>query len=434
MKINKKRKPAFFIVLALTLLLAYCAFVGLTIPFGIYIFHMRDASDMRFGIDIKGGVDAVYEPVGLDRAPTADEMEAARTIIETRMDQNNILDREVTVDTTNGYIVVRFPWQAGESSFDPEQALSELGETAKLTFQDDAGNIIVEGVHVDKAAPMYNQETGEYFVDLQFDDEGAKLFGDATKEMVGKNIHIYMDETLIQTAVVKMYIPNGDASIDGMADAEEAKALSDKINAGALPFSMTTKNNSIITPTLGSEALNIMVEAGIVALIIICILLIIYYRMAGVVAVIALLIQISGQILILSYAQVTVTLTGIAGIILSIGMGVDANVIVSERINEEIKSGKAVRVAIESGFKGAWSSVFDGNVTVLIVAIVMMCLGSGSLLSFAYTLVIGIAFNFIAGVGASRMMLRSLCSYNAINSKPGLFTCWSRRVTYEQQK
>jgi protein-export SecD/SecF family membrane protein len=432
MDVKKKRKPAFFIVLAITLLLVYCAFAGLTIPFGIYIFHPRDASDIRFGIDISGGVDAVYEPVGLDRVPSAEELEAARTIIETRMDQNNILDREVTVDNTNGYIIVRFPWQAGESNFDPEQALSELGETAKLTFRDDKGNIIMEGKHVVKSTPMQNQQTGEYYVDLQMDDEGGRIFGDATKEMVGQNINIYMDETKIQTAVVQEYIPNGHASIDKIGDMEQAKDLSDKINAGALPFSMTTKNNSIITPTLGSEALNIMVEAGLIALIVICCLLIIYYRMAGVVAVIALLMQISGQILILSYAQLTVTLTGIAGIILSIGMGVDANVIVSERINEEIKAGKAARVAIESGFKGAWSSVFDGNITVLIVAVVMMCLGSGSLLSFAYTLIIGIAFNFIAGVGASRLMFRSLCSYNALN-KPALFTCWSRRVTYEKE-
>ncbi len=424
----KNKKPVFFIILAFTLLLAYCAFIGLTIPFGIYIFHFPSAADIRFGIDIRGGVDAVYQPVGLDRAPTADELEAARSIIETRLDKNNILDREVTVDTGSGSVIVRFPWKANETNFDPQQALAELGETALLTFRDAQDNVILEGKHVEKSVPVYDQQLGEYVVSLHFDEEGTKTFADATQRLIGQPINIYMDSTLIQSARVLSYIPNGNAQIEGMSGPEEAKALSDKINAGALPFSMATKNNSIITPILGSSALEVMVNAGMVAFCIICILLIYYYRVCGVVASIALLMQIAGQILILSTSQITLTLTGIAGIILSIGMGVDANVIISERISDEIKSGKSTRVAIASGFKGAFSSVFDGNITVLIVSFVLIALGSGSLLSFAYTLVIGIAFNFIAGVTASRMMIRSLSAYNALN-KPALYTCYSRRVT-----
>lgn len=424
----KNRKPVFFVILAVTLLLAFCAFVGLTIPFGIYIFHFPSAQDIRFGIDIRGGVDAVYQPEGLDRAPTAEELEAARTIIETRLDKNNILDREVTTDNNSGSIIVRFPWKAGETNFDPQQALAELGETALLTFRDDAGNVIMEGIHVQRSQPMLDQQLGEYVVSLEFDDEGTKIFGDATKRLLGQPIHIYMDDTLIQSANVKDYILTGRAQIEGMDGPEEAKSLSDKINAGALPFSMSTKNNSIITPILGTSALNVMVQAGILAFCVICVLLIIYYRMCGVVASVALVMQIAGQILILSYAQITLTLTGIAGIILTIGMGVDANIIASERISDEVKAGKSSRVAIASGFKGAFSSVFDGNVTVLIVSVVLIALGSGTLLSFAYTLIIGIAFNFIAGVGASRLMLKSLSSYKSL-SKPSLYTCYSRRVT-----
>jgi protein-export membrane protein SecD len=146
------------------------------------------------------------------------------------------------------------------------------------------------------------------------------------------------------------------------------------------------------------------------------------------VACIALLIQVSGQILALSIPQISLTLTGIAGIILSIGMGVDANVIVSERINEEIKSGKSIPSAIASGFKDAFSSVFDGNITVLIVAVILMIFGSGSLLSFAYSLLTGIFFNFVAGVTASRLMIRSLSEFKALR-KPALFKCRSRRIT-----
>ncbi|MEI6102007.1 MAG: protein translocase subunit SecD, partial [Eubacteriales bacterium] len=427
-KTMKNKKPVFFIILALTILLAYCAFVGLTIPFGIYVFHFPGATDMRFGIDIRGGVDAVYQPAGLDRSPTPGELESARSIIETRLDKSNILDREITVDNTSGSVIVRFPWKANETNIDPQRALAELGETAMLTFRDGQGNVILEGKHVIKSMPMTDQQTGGYSVSLDFDQEGTKIFADATQKLISQPIHIYMDDTLIQTAKVREFIPNGNASIDQIGSMEEAKKLSDKINSGTLPFSMVTRNNSIISPILGGDALAVMVEAGVIAFCIICCLLIFYYRMSGVVASIALLMQVAGQILILSTGQITLTLTGIAGIILSIGMGVDANVIISERISDEIKSGKATRVAVSAGFKNAFSSVFDGNITVLIVSFVLIALGSGSLLSFAYTLVIGIAFNFIAGVTASRLMIRSLISFNAFN-KPALFTCFSRRVT-----
>ncbi|HHY83172.1 MAG TPA: protein translocase subunit SecD [Clostridiales bacterium] len=425
----KKRKIIFFIVFAIALLMTYTALFGLVIPLGPALeFVVPGAPNMRYGIDIRGGVDAAFEPVDLDRKPTKQELDSARSVIETRLDNLNILDREVTIDEQNGYIIVRFPWQATETEFDPETAIAELGETAMLTFQDEDGNVLVDGSHVKEAGVGTNPETGGYVVTLEFDDEGAKLFSEATKRLVGKLINIYMDETLIQSAVVKVHIPNGEAFIDGMKGPEEAKALADKINAGALPFSLTSKNHSTISPTLGSGALETMVWAGVIAFAVICVLLILYYRLPGFVACISLLIQVSGQLLALSIPQITLTLTGIAGVILSIGMGVDANVIISERISEEIKSGKSLGYAISLGFKNAFSSVFDGNITVLIVGVILMYFGSGSLLSFAYTLLTGIFFNFIAGVTASRLMIHSLSQFEFLK-KPKLYTCLSRRVT-----
>jgi protein-export SecD/SecF family membrane protein len=425
----RNKKYVFFVVLAISVIMTYTAVYGLTIPLGRSLeLVVPGAPEMRYGIDIRGGVDAVFEPVELDRKPTRQELESARSIIETRLDNQNILDRDVTIDDQNGYIIVRFPWQSGETEFDPETAIKELGETAMLTFRDDDGNVLVNGANVEEASVGTNPQTGGYVVQLKFDNEGTKLFSEATERLVGKNISIYMDETLIQTAVVKTHIPGGEAYIDGMSGVEEAKALSDKINAGALPFSLTSKNHSTISPTLGSGALETMVLAGGIAFLVICVLLIVYYRLPGFVACISLLIQVSGQILALSIPQITLTLTGIAGVILSIGMGVDANVIISERISEEIKSGKSLGYAISLGFKNAFSSVFDGNITVLIVGVILMALGSGSLLSFAYTLLTGIAFNFIAGVTASRLMIYSLSQFEALR-KPKLYTCLSRRVT-----
>lgn len=425
----KNRKYVFFVILAIAILMTYTAIYGLVIPLGRSLeLAIPGAPDMRYGIDIRGGVDAAFEPVGLDRKPTKQELESARSIIEVRLDNQNILDRDVTIDEQNGYVIVRFPWQSGEKEFDPETAIKELGETAMLTFQDDEGNVLVNGANVESASVGTNPQTGGYVVQLKFDKTGTELFSKATERLVHKNINIYMDKTLIQKAVVKTHIPGGEAYIDGMRNIEEAKALSDKINAGALPFSMTSKNHSTISPTLGSGALETMVVAGVIAFLIICVLLIVYYRLPGVVACISLLIQVSGQILALSIPQITLTLTGIAGVILSIGMGVDANVIVSERISEEIKSGKSLGYAISLGFKDSFSSVFDGNITVLIVGVILLKFGSGSLLSFAYTLLTGIAFNFIAGVTASRLMIYSLSQYDALK-KPKLYTCFTRRVT-----
>ncbi|MDF2544412.1 MAG: protein-export rane protein SecD [Herbinix sp.] len=424
----KSKKPVIFIIIAIALLMAYTAIFGIHIPIGSDSLTILGAPDMRYGIDIRGGVNAAFQPENLDRKPTGDELEAARAIIETRLDQSNILDRDVTIDKDNGYILVSFPWKADEKDFNPQNAMAELGETALLTFQDAEGNVLLEGSHVKKAQVELNQQTNEYAVGLTFDEKGTKEFSDATKKLVGKVINIYMDETLIQTATVREHIPSGKAQIDGMSGYDEAKDISDKINSGALPFAMTTKNHSTISPTLGSGALDIMVQAGIIAFCIICVLLIFYYRLPGFVACIALLIQVMGQILALSVPQMTLTLTGIAGIILSIGMGVDANVIIAERISDEIKSGKSVRSAIKSGFKNAFSSVFDGNITVLIVGVILMLFGSGTLLSFAYSLLTGIFFNFVAGVTASRLMIWSLSEYKGLR-KPGLYTCWSRRIS-----
>lgn len=421
-----KNKPVFFIIVAIALLMVYTAIFGINLGG----FKVLGSPDMRFGIDIRGGVDAVFQPgEDLGRKPTVTELEAARTIIESRLDKQNILDRDVTTDEGNGYVIVRFPWKADETDFNPEQAISELGDTAQLTFVGPDDKVILTGSMVKSSKPGVGQNLNEgYIVSLKFNDEGTKLFGDATTKFVGKNIRIFMDEEMISDARVMQPITNGEAMISGQDSYEEAKLLSDKINSGALPFSMVTKNYSTISPSLGSGALGVMLQAGLIAFIIICILLISYYKLPGVVACFSLMIQISGQILSLSIPQMTLTLTGIAGIILSIGMGVDANVIISERISEEIKAGKSVTSAIAAGFKNAFTSVFDGNITVLIVAFILMTLGSGSLLSFAYSLFTGIVFNFIAGVTASRLMIRSLSSYKFLR-KPKLYTCWSRRVT-----
>lgn len=382
--------------------------------------QIKGAGKMRFGIDIRGGIEAVFEPVGLDRVPTSDELDAARNVIETRLDDKNILEREVTIDKKKGYIIVRFPWKSDEANFDPQAAIEELGETAQLTFRDPEGNIILDGSHVASSSPGFDQQLNEYVVQLAFDEEGGKLFEEATGRLIGQAICIFMDETLISYPTVNQQISGGKCVIEGMAGIEEAKALSEKINAGALPFSMNTTNYSTISPSLGNGALHIMVVAGLVAFGLVCIFMIGYYRLPGFISCIALCLQMALQLLVISVPQVTLTLPGIAGIILSLGMAVDANVIISERISEEIAKGMTIRLAVKKGYEKAFASVFDGNLTSAIVAIFLMVFGSGSMLSFGYTLLTGLVINFGAGIFVSKYLLMAGMSFKTFNKK-GLY-------------
>lgn len=409
-------KHVFFVTVFITAAL-FCISV-----FGIKIgnFSIKGADQMRFGIDIRGGVEATYEPRDLGRAPTASELEAARAIIETRMDAKNITDRDVTVDQSNGKVIVRFPWKSDEADFDPQKAVSELGETAKLTFRDPDGSIILEGTDVTKSAAQLSPNSNDPLVALELSSAGAEKFAEATARLVGQNITIFMDENLVSSAVVLSPITGGHAQITHLNSLQEASQLADQINSGSLPFSLVVNNCNIISPTLGSSALAVMILAGKIAFALVCLFMLFYYRLPGIVACIALLLQVTGQLLALSVPQFTLTLPGIAGLILSVGMGVDANIIISERIKEELNDGKTLTRAIDAGFERAFSAVFDGNITVIIVAIILIILGSGSMLSFGYTLLCGVIMNFIAGVTASRLMIRSLSNFKGLR-RPQFF-------------
>lgn len=382
---------------------------------------IKGIRDMRFGIDIRGGVEAVFEPDGLKTKPTKEQLELARNVIETRMDAQNILDREVTVDEKAGDIIVRFPWKSDEKDFDPESAIQELGEMAELTFRGPDNTVYVKGSDISRSQIALNEQK-QYVVELEFTSKGAQKFADATEKLVGQNMGIYMDEELISNPMVNAKITGGKAEITGMASEEEAQSLSDKINSGSLPFSMKTTNYNTISPTLGSKALSAMALAAEIALTLICLFMILWYRLPGVVSCLTLAFQVALQILVISVPQYTITLPGIAGLILSGGMAVDANIIISERISEELKKGNSVKTAVKNGYKRAFSSVLDGNITTAAVAGILMILGSGTMLSFGYTLFTGVIINLLAGVWMSRFMLNSIIRYDLFNKEK-----WFRR-------
>ncbi len=409
---NKKRinRGTFWIVLVLIACITYVSIFGLN----VWKINIPSADQMRFGIDIRGGVEAVYFPKDYD--PTVEELNAAKASIEKRCDDKNISDREVTINEERKSILLRFPWKSDETDFNPEEAIKELGSTYRLTFRDPNGNVLLEGKNVKKATPeTANNSTGlsagGFVVDLEFDSEGADLFYNATSSLVGSNMGIYMDENPISMPKVNEAISGGRAQITGIATMEEAVVLANRINAGALPFALESSNYNAISPSMGSGALDVMVDAGILAFILICLFMLFYYRLPGLVAIFALTLQVAGQLLALSIPQYTLTLPGIAAVILSIGMGVDANIITAERIKEEIADGKPVRSAIDAGYHKAFSAVFDGNITVIIVAVILMIFGSGTMISFGYSLLTGAILNFVCGVTTSKLMTKSLGQY-----------------------
>jgi protein-export membrane protein SecD len=334
--------------------------------------------------------------------------------MESRLDNLGILDRDVIIDSTNGRVVVRFPWKSDDSAFDPDTAMRELGETALLTFKDPSGTVLLTGADVESARAGVDPQSGNNIVLLKLKPEGATKFAEATGALVGQQISINMDDQMISNPQVVTQITGGEASITGMSGPEEAVELADKINAGALPFAISAISSSTISPQLGSNALEVMLKAGAIAFALLCLIMLGRYRLNGFVACISLTAQVVGILLAISIPQQTLTLQGIAGIILSIGLGVDANVIISERIQEELINGNIVRNAVEIGFDRAFSSVLDGNVTVAIAAACLIIFGSGSMLSFGYSLLVGVILNLICGATLSHHLTRSLIQFDGL--------------------
>jgi len=456
-------KPVFFIVVILIALLTYLSFFGITTTFGdVEKTIIKGGQDIRWGIDIRGGVDVTFcPPEGFDA--TDEQMSAAESVIKTRLVTQNITDYEVYTDLNRDRIIVRFPWKVDEKDFDPEKAIQELGETAMLTFREGievdelgkptgvtADTIILEGSDVKSAYPSFGDEgRTTIVVALELEQSGISKFSEATGRLAGTNIpiSIWMDDTCISYPTVSTQITNGSAVIEGNFTLEEASDLANKINGGALPFKLVTENFNSLSPTLGVGAKDAMVMAGFIAFALIAVLMIIYYRLPGLVAVIALTGQVAGTVACISgfaptIPSFTLTLPGIAGIILAIGIGVDANIITTERIKEELKAGKSLDYAIDTGFKRAWSAIFDGNITVVFVAVILMgAFGptssffskmlspiffmfgqstAGNVYSFGYTLLVGVILNFLMGVTASRLMLKSLSKFEAMR-KPWLY-------------
>lgn len=455
------KKPVFFIVVVLITVFALLTFMGISTHYGdIETKIIKSTDDIRWGIDISGGVDVTFAPPE-DAEPTREQLDAAQAALEMRLVNLGITDYELYVDDSNYDIIVRFPWQAGETDFDPEAAVRELGEMAELTFRegynvDDLGlptgvtaeNVILTGAMVESAQGiMWQNEQGnyEFGVELKLKEEGKTAFAEATTRLAGTGevISIWMDDTCISYPTVEKAIDQGTATISGNFTYETAKALADKISAGALPYKLVTTNFRTISAAMGSGARNAMLIAGLIAFILICIYMIAVYRLPGFVASIALVGQVVGTIACITgffgnIPSFTLTIPGIAGIILAVGMGVDANVVTFERVKEELKHGKTLNSALELGYSRAFAAILDGNITMVFVALILMgAFGppdsliskamswlyflfpttiEGTIYSFGFTLLVGVILNFVFGVFCSRLMLASLSKFKALRN------------------
>lgn len=411
----------------MVILLAVIVYIAL---FGIPLGNLREIrplgtqiKEQKLGLDLTGGFSAVYQAdsSGVDDFDT--KMEGAISVLRTRLDAKGMTEATVTRQGDNK-IRVEIP----TTDTDPASISQYLGTPAKLQWKDSDGNVIVEGANIVSATPGMYQ--GQYIVSFKLDAEGTKAFAEATAKMVGQYIGIYIDDEQISNPKVNQAITGGEGQISGSFTAETATELAMQIESGALPLEMEEAEVRSISATLGEDALEKSVFAGAIGIGLIMLFMFAMYRVMGLMADIALAYYIVIVLFcILTLPGVQLTLPGIAGLILSIGMAVDANVIIFERIKEELWAGKTAELAIESGFKKAFSAILDSNVTTLIAAFVLMLFGTGTIKGFAYTLAVGIAVSMLTAFTITRFLMRQLPKINVV--KQSLYTRPSRAQKQE---
>ncbi len=357
---------------------------------------------IRRGLDIAGGLYVLLEAVETgDREIDDDAIERAITVIRNRVDELGVAE-PVIAPQGEDRIRIELP-----DLEDVEQARDIIGRTAMLTFVGPDGEEIVTGAHLERARAERQPEVSPYpFVSLEFDSEGARLFAAGTEKYFGEPIAIYLDDEIISEPVVRAVITEGQATIEGNFDFEEASRLALLLRSGSLPVELRELESRLVGPTLGQRTEEVAAYAAAVGLVLVLLFMIIYYRLAGIIAGVALVFYLSLVLWALNYLPTTLTLPGIAGLILSIGMAVDANVIIFERIKDELRLGRTIRSAMEGGFRRAFRAILDANITTLIVTIVLFILASGPVRGFAVTLFIGIICSMFTAIFLTRILMR----------------------------
>jgi len=379
----------------------------LLLVFGIGESGTLSVGNISQGLDLMGGVSILYEADIPN--PSTSDMNDANSMLRDRLDRRGYLEATSVIEGSR-QIRVEIP-----GVDDAEAVRAEIGATAMLTFRDFEGNILLTGADVEDARTEFVQGRG-MGVSLRFTSEGTRLFADATRENRGRPIMIYMDEYMISAPNVDSVITDGVAQITGQFTRESADLLASQIRSGSLPFGLEVISMNYIGARLGAEALQTSIIAGIIGLALVLIFMGLVYRTMGIAANFALIIYVALVMILVSGIGITLSLPGIAGLILSIGMAVDANVVIFERIREEISIGKTLRGAIRTGYRRAWPAILDSNVTTLIAGGVLFWLGTGPIMGFAQMLIIGILVSMFTCLFLTRIITTCLIDMRLIKS------------------
>lgn len=408
---NSRSKSAFFLVVILIATFAYTAFAGISAG-GMEI--PSTVSKIKQGLDLKGGVFVLYEAdTDITGTELDDIMDQTIAVFRKRIDSMGLTEPLIVRE---GEKRIRIELPGVENA---QQALDTIGKTAQLQFITVREEVVVTGADVKNAKVVIDSKENAPVVALEFTPEGAKKFADATAKLAVNQepLLIVLDNEVISSPVVNVAIPDGNATISGNFTVESASELANLIRGGALPVNFTEVQSSIVTATLGEDALARSITGALIGIALVMVFMTAYYRIPGLSASIAL----AGYMVIVAYIYqligVTLTLPGIAALILSVGMAVDANVIIFERIKEEIRDGKSVRVAIDSGFKKAMSTILDSQITTFIAGIVLYYFGTGQIKGFAITLMIGIIASMFTALFVTKLILRNMVNGFSIKDK-----------------
>lgn len=393
---KKKSVKSGVILVICAVLIAMFAYLGL---FGATVGDFRIktfGSNIDKGLDLVGGTSLLMEI----KEDNVDDEVVTRTmeLIKLRIDPEGVKEVQVSQEGEKR-IKIEIP---GE--FDTDGVIETVAKTGELTFENPDGEVILTGKDVKEAGAFIDSE-GKYLVSLELNESGKKAFADATTEFIGKQIAIKMDGEILTNPVVNDPILDGKASISGMASLEEANKVANIINSGALPVKVESISAKTVGPTIGAESLHLSKKASIIGVALVVLFMTIMYRRPGFVASISLALYCCIILTIFAETGVVLSLAGIAALLLTIGMAVDANVLIFERTKEELRLGKSIATAVDAGYHGALSSILDSNITTLIAAVVLYFLGTGVVKGFATTLFIGILVSIVTALFVTRFLM-----------------------------
>ncbi len=393
----------FLLIAAIIAFVGYFGAVGSPDFFGSG-YEVKSISKLiNRGLDLQGGisiVEEVSEETSVSAAQLQSDISKTITLLNNRLNPNGVSEIVIAKEGTKR-IRIDVP-----GKFNLDETIATVGKTGKLEFVGPDGVVILTGKDIKKATARYNSTDGKNEIDLELNDSGTKAFATATEKFLNQQIAINMDGVQLTNPTVQAVISNGQAVITGSKDLAEAQKQADIINSGALPVNLKVVSSKIVGATLGTEALPQSIKAAVVGVAIVMLFMILYYRVPGALACISLVFYMIIVLGTLALINATLTLSGIAGFLLTVGMSVDANILIFERMKEELKSGKSIKSSIDAGFHRAMSSILDSNITAIIAGAVLYMLGSGAVKGFALTLIVGVILSLFTAITFTKLLVK----------------------------